>query len=179
MDSRKKDEGGKGEPVAQPVTKDAKRSGYVNEYTMNLAVQKVIVHPLVLLSVVDHFSRQAKTGHNKRVVGVLLGTLRGKELDISNSFAGTLYCLWFFELCIVISFLTLMPLFENMLFILTYAYALYTRNLYNYKISCCLRLVDRFVAVPFDEDEKAKDVYFLDHDFLESMYGMFRRVNGI
>jgi len=33
----------------------------------------VAVHPLVLLSVVDHFNRVAKMAKNKRVVGVLLG----------------------------------------------------------------------------------------------------------
>lgn len=52
-------------------------------------VNKVIVHPLVLLSVVDHFNRMGKIGNQKRVVGVLLGCWRAKGiLDISNSFAG-------------------------------------------------------------------------------------------
>lgn len=49
--------------------------------------EKVIVHPLVLLSVVDHYNRVAKDT-KKRVVGALLGSLRGGILDISNSFAG-------------------------------------------------------------------------------------------
>ena len=70
------------------------------------APSRVVVHPLVLLSVVDHFTRMRKLGHNKRVVGVLLGALKnpaavpgvtsssssnetGLVLDISNSFAGT------------------------------------------------------------------------------------------
>lgn len=54
-------------------------------------VSKVIVHPLVLLSVVDHFNRMGKIGNQKRVVGVLLGCWRQKGvLDISNSFAGDL-----------------------------------------------------------------------------------------
>lgn len=52
-------------------------------------VSKVIVHPLVLLSVVDHFNRMGKIGNQKRVVGVLLGCWRQKGvLDVSNSFAG-------------------------------------------------------------------------------------------
>ena len=51
-------------------------------------VEKVIVHPLVLLSVVDHFNRMGKVGNVKRVVGVLLGSNRQGVLDISNSFAG-------------------------------------------------------------------------------------------
>jgi 26S proteasome regulatory subunit N8 len=32
--------------------------------------------------------------------------------------------------------------------------------------------------VPFDEEEKEKDVWFLDHEYLENMYTMFRKVNG-
>ena len=33
-------------------------------------------------------------------------------------------------------------------------------------------------SVPFDEDDKDKSVWFLDHDYLENMYGMFKKVNG-
>lgn len=83
-------------------------------------LDKVVVHPLVLLSVVDHFNRMGKIGNQKRVVGVLLGnwTSRG-VLDIANSF-----------------------------------------------------------AVPFDEDEKDREVWFLDHEYLENMYHMFKKVNA-
>merc|ERR1711923_690675 len=80
----------------------------------------VTVHPLVLLSVVDHFNRMSKIGNQKRVVGVLLGSWSSKTyLDISNSF-----------------------------------------------------------AVPFDEDEKDPSVWFLDHQYLEQMYAMFKKVNA-
>jgi len=82
-------------------------------------VDRVIVHPLVLLSVVDHFNRMKKAGNTKRVVGVLLGSVRNKILDVSNSF-----------------------------------------------------------AVPFDEEDKDKDVWFLDHEYLETMYTMFKKVNA-
>uniref|UniRef100_H0ZCW8 26S proteasome non-ATPase regulatory subunit 7 n=1 Tax=Taeniopygia guttata TaxID=59729 RepID=H0ZCW8_TAEGU len=84
-----------------------------------LAVDRVVVHPLVLLSVVDHFNRIGKVGNQKRVVGVLLGSWQKKILDVSNSF-----------------------------------------------------------AVPFDEDDKDDTVWFLDHDYLENMYGMFKKVNA-
>uniref|UniRef100_A0A667X793 26S proteasome non-ATPase regulatory subunit 7 n=1 Tax=Myripristis murdjan TaxID=586833 RepID=A0A667X793_9TELE len=84
-----------------------------------LAVENVVVHPLVLLSVVDHFNRIGKVGNQKRVVGVLLGSWQKKILDVSNSF-----------------------------------------------------------AVPFDEDDKDDSVWFLDHDYLENMYGMFKKVNA-
>uniref|UniRef100_A0A914ZUX9 26S proteasome non-ATPase regulatory subunit 7 n=1 Tax=Parascaris univalens TaxID=6257 RepID=A0A914ZUX9_PARUN len=84
----------------------------------NLPVNRVVVHPLVLLSVVDHFNRVSKTQNVKRVVGVLLGSMKSdRTLDIANSF-----------------------------------------------------------AVPFDEDDKDKRTWFLDMDYLESMYGMFHKV---
>ncbi|XP_041375285.1 26S proteasome non-ATPase regulatory subunit 7-like [Gigantopelta aegis] len=82
-------------------------------------INKVVVHPLVLLSVVDHFNRMGKVGNVKRVVGVLLGSNRQGILDVSNSF-----------------------------------------------------------AVPFDEDDKDNSVWFMDHDYLENMYGMFKKVNA-
>lgn len=34
------------------------------------------------------------------------------------------------------------------------------------------------ILVPFDEDDKDKSVWFLDHDYLENMYGMFKKVNA-
>lgn len=36
----------------------------------------------------------------------------------------------------------------------------------------------RFFPVPFDEDDRDDSVWFLDHDYLENMYGMFKKVNG-
>lgn len=48
----------------------------------------VVVHPLVLLSVVDHYNRVAKDSR-RRVVGVLLGETWKGSVDITNSFAGT------------------------------------------------------------------------------------------
>ena len=81
-------------------------------------LEKVVVHPLVLLSVVDHFNRMKKIGNQKRVVGLLLGSWSSKGiLDIANSF-----------------------------------------------------------AIPFDEDDKDREVWFLDHEYLENMYNMFRFV---
>lgn len=79
---------------------------------------EVIVHPLVLLSVVDHYNRIAKDT-SKRVVGVLLGETYKGRVDVSNSF-----------------------------------------------------------AVPFEEDAKDPNIWYLDHSFLESMFHMFRKVNA-
>lgn len=32
--------------------------------------------------------------------------------------------------------------------------------------------------MPFDEDDKDRNVWFLDHDYLENMFGMFKKVNS-
>jgi len=48
----------------------------------------VIIHPLVLLSVVDHYNRVAKNT-KKRVVGVLLGQWNpDNTVNVANSYAG-------------------------------------------------------------------------------------------
>ena len=51
--------------------------------------KRVVVHPIVLLSVVDHFNRLSKIGNPGRVVGILLGSWRkGEVVDVATSFAG-------------------------------------------------------------------------------------------
>jgi len=84
------------------------------------AVQKrdVVVHPIVLLGVVDHYNRVAK-GTTKRVVGTLLGEVTDLKLHITNCF-----------------------------------------------------------AVPFEEDTRDPSVWFLDHNFHEEMFAMFKKVNA-
>ncbi len=62
----------------------------VKDSVKESVIDTVVVHPLVLLSVVDHFNRIGKTGNIRRVVGVLLGSRRNKVLDVSNSFAGNI-----------------------------------------------------------------------------------------
>ncbi|KAJ1912977.1 proteasome regulatory particle subunit [Tieghemiomyces parasiticus] len=70
--------------------------------TQTLAPKKVIVHPLVLLSVVDHYNRVAPSS-NKRVVGVLLGQADGNVVNVANSFAVPFEeddkgnCVWFLD----------------------------------------------------------------------------------
>ena len=34
------------------------------------------------------------------------------------------------------------------------------------------------LLVPFDEDDKNPSVWYLDHNFHEQMWSMFRKVNG-
>lgn len=83
------------------------------------APKHVVVHPIVLLSVVDHFNRLSRIGNQRRVVGVLLGSWRSGVVDVATSF-----------------------------------------------------------AVPFDEDDRDPNVWFLDHNYLENMVAMFRKVNS-
>jgi len=78
--------------------------------------EEVIVHPLVLLSVVDHYYR---VDTKKRVVGVLLGTINRGKVDVTNSF-----------------------------------------------------------AVPFEEDNKDNKIWYLDHNYLESMAYMFKKISA-
>lgn len=62
-------------------------------------IEKVIVHPLVLLSIVDNYNRVAKDSR-KRVLGVLLGSSFKGTVDVTNSYAGSsldpfiLFLLW-------------------------------------------------------------------------------------
>lgn len=79
---------------------------------------EVITHPLVLLSIVDHYNRVARDT-KKRVVGVLLGSSSKGQCDITNSF-----------------------------------------------------------AVPFEEDSRDPDIWYLDHNFMETMNDMFRKINA-
>jgi len=87
----------------------------ISETTPN----NVIIHPLVLLSVVDHYNRVAKNT-KKRVVGVLLGQWNpDNTVNVANSY-----------------------------------------------------------AIPFEEDERDPSVWYLDHNYHESMYEMFKKVNA-
>lgn len=76
-----------------------------------------VVHPIVLLSVVDHYNRVAK-GTTKRVIGTLLGEVTDFKLHITNCF-----------------------------------------------------------GVPFEEDPRDPAVWFLDHNYHEQMFAMFKKVN--
>lgn len=79
----------------------------------------VVVHPLVLLSAVDHYSRVTSQSSNQRVVGVLLGSTYKGRVEVTNSY-----------------------------------------------------------AVPFEEDAKNPAIWFLDHNYHETMWSMMRKVNA-
>jgi 26S proteasome regulatory subunit N8 len=46
----------------------------------------VSIHPIVLLSIVDHFNR-ANENSKRRVVGILLGEMNKGVLDVTNCYA--------------------------------------------------------------------------------------------
>ena len=54
---------------------------------MSTRPTKVNIHPLVLLSIVDHFNRVNITKRDKRVVGALLGEQVDNVVEITNSYA--------------------------------------------------------------------------------------------
>ena len=79
----------------------------------------IVIHPLVLLSVVDHYNRVVDKSKNRRVVGALLGDrLPDGTVDISNCY-----------------------------------------------------------AIPFEEDPKDPNIWFLDHIYNETLYDMYRKIN--
>ncbi|WWD19451.1 hypothetical protein CI109_103911 [Kwoniella shandongensis] len=92
--------------------------GLTTAQVTELSAVNVVIHPLVLLSVVDHASR-VPVGKNKRVLGVLLGQDAGSTINVANSF-----------------------------------------------------------AIPFEEDERDPKTFFLDLDYVEEMWRMFRKVNA-
>lgn len=107
------------------------------------------MHPLVLLSVVDHYNRVAKDTR-KRAVGVLLGERR-KVCQPIGSICRSNWCTGSESL--------------------TGWFGLNDRQ------GGVLEVTNSF-AVPFEEDEKNPAIFFLDHSYLENMYRMFRKVNA-
>lgn len=94
MDS--KDTGSKDLDAKTPQVDDAKREDDSSEEVQMkgpIGVPSLVtVHPVVLLSVVDHYSRVAKDvakDAKKRVCGVLLGQTVGRKVEITNCYAGT------------------------------------------------------------------------------------------
>lgn len=53
------------------------------------AIHTAIIHPIVLLSVVDHYTREA-VQTQRRVIGVLLGSVKDGVVDVTNCYAGAL-----------------------------------------------------------------------------------------
>lgn len=140
------------------------------------APESVVVHPLVLLSVQDHYNRVAKDTR-KRVVGVLLGESYKGRVDCTNSFAGALSLWAAMAACLQ------QPDWSS--------------------AHCTVQKLDRatgavsasrppprltraaptpapapLAPVPFEEDERDPSIWFLDHSYLENMFRMFKKVNG-
>lgn len=124
--AKKKDPKAEAKAAEEKKKADAKAKEEKSLTSANLALlkaglpNKVVVHPLVLLSVVDHYARTAADGAvGKRAVGILLGEVFQGKVDITNSY-----------------------------------------------------------AVPFEEDVKDPTVWFLDHNYHEDMFAMFKKVNA-
>jgi 26S proteasome regulatory subunit N8 len=111
-DSKKDDKNEKKDDKDKEEGADAKK-----DTPTSIDKRAVVVHPIVLLGVVDHYNRVAK-GTTKRVVGTLLGEVTDFKLHVTNCF-----------------------------------------------------------AVPFEEDPRDPQVWFVDHNFHENMFAMFKKVN--
>lgn len=110
------------EPARCPSSSSTANDMASTSSDLTTHTRSCVVHPLVLLSIQDHYHRVAKNSRNKRVVGILLGQDLGAArggYNISNSF-----------------------------------------------------------AVPFEEDDKDPRTWFLDHNYIEAMNDMFKKVNG-
>lgn len=42
----------------------------------------------------------------------------------------------------------------------------------------CFRCFKCTFVVPFEEDDKDPSIWFLDHNYHEAMFSMFKRING-
>ena len=116
--------------------------------TLSIVTRNVSVAPLVLLSAVDHYNRVIQKASKKRVVGVLLGQNDGKNVRVSNSFAGKFF----------LSFFWRSPVLPG--------------------VRGSFVCADCWETVPFEEDDKDPSVWFLDHNYVEGMNDMFKKVNA-
>ena len=53
-----------------------------------------------------------------------------------------------------------------------------SRTSVDHRCYCFLFSFSNSFAVPFDEEERDSEVWFLDHEYLENMYAMFKKVNA-
>jgi 26S proteasome regulatory subunit N8 len=102
--------------------------------------------------VVDHASR-VPTSSRKRILGILLGQNDGKTINVANSSVS------FARSCFDSSLARPKQIRQLILFMPSILYHSF--------------------AVPFEEDDRDPKTWFLDLDYIESMWEMFRKVNGM
>ncbi len=73
--------------LAEPLEGQIIAVGWIVARMSEKAIHTAVIHPIVLLSVVDHYTREAAQTQ-RRVCGVLLGSLKDGVVDITNCFAG-------------------------------------------------------------------------------------------
>ena len=134
-------------------------------------IDTVVVHPLVLLSCTDHYNRVARDTQNRRVVGLLLGESFKGRVDVTNSFAVVRARSHAHARARAHARRTHGPRCA-LLFPLTpstprRAAPRRPRRSARAPPSC---------AQPFEEDARDASIFFLDHDYLETMLAMFRKV---
>src|SRR5690349_3824197 len=112
-------------------------------------VSLVVVHPIVLLSVVDHYNRIQS---DRRVVGVLLGTNENGRVEVTSSYAGFFS---FFVRCLWRQF-----------------------ECAGWGVFWRLLGFGLVWLVPFEEDRTNPRIWFLDHNYHEKMWAMSKKVNA-
>jgi len=59
----------------------------LNDLSLDESLKIAVVHPLVVLNVLDHFTRRPAQNSTGRVIGTLLGRRDGDSVEITNSFS--------------------------------------------------------------------------------------------
>jgi len=151
------------------------------------APSSVVVHPLVLLSVVDHYNRVAKARpRTARAWGSVHGlTARRRSLSLHAVSVPSLVftCTLQDTRKRVVGILlgeyqkgrldvtnSYAGAFENLL----RGGSLFPRASF---LTCAACHASRR-PVPFEEDDRDSSIWFLDHSYHEQMYRMARRING-
>ncbi|WVZ05997.1 hypothetical protein V8G54_019343 [Vigna mungo] len=130
-------------------------------------IEKVVVHPLVLLSIVDNYNRVAKDTR-KRVVGVLLGSSFKGTVDVTNSYAGSS----------ILCSASQQPLRTLSLSFACLAFLSHPFPSPRPFLADSLHIFLISGRLPFEEDDKDPSIWFLDHNYHESMFSMFKRINA-
>lgn len=122
------------------------------------SASKVQVHPLVLLSLVDHYARMnSQAVQKKRVVGLLLGRYKTEIADDDKEVERS----------------STKNKFDTAS---TRASDMASTRKKNERRKIQILDINNSFAVPFDEDPTNPDVWFFDTNYAEEMFHMYKRV---
>lgn len=128
---------------------------------MSFLPEKVTVAPLVLLSVVDHFNRVSTNG-KKRVMGVILGEKVNSPLATANASAAA----------------GATESEDNSASGGAPASSMTTSGASMSELAQGTVNVTNSFAVPFEEDPKNPDIWYLDQHYIHGMLEMFKKIDA-